>query len=95
MFNFGKNDPQNQNSTSVDDTVKDSSNNSNTDQTPSDNNAQAFDDQPLNQIVTDPQSWQNITRWKCGKCKFQYEGTSNPEKCPNCGAGREFFMEIG
>lgn len=91
MFNFGKKDPQNQNSTNVDDTVEDS----NTDQTQSENNTQTFDDQPLNQIVTDPQSWQNITRWKCGKCKFQYEGTSNPEKCPNCGAGREFFMEIG
>ncbi|MDR2395227.1 MAG: hypothetical protein LBD57_01215 [Endomicrobium sp.] len=33
----------------------------------------------------------NAKEWKCAVCGYKYLGDNPPEKCPKCGASREFF----
>ncbi len=33
-------------------------------------------------------------KWKCQVCGYIYTGDNPPEKCPKCGAGKEFFAKI-
>ncbi len=35
-----------------------------------------------------------MKRWRCTVCGYVHTGDQPPEKCPNCGAPREKFVEI-
>lgn len=35
-----------------------------------------------------------MKRWRCTVCGYIHTGDSPPEKCPNCGAPREKFVEV-
>jgi mannose-6-phosphate isomerase-like protein (cupin superfamily) len=34
-----------------------------------------------------------MKKWRCTVCGYVHEGIEPPEKCPNCGAAREKFVE--
>lgn len=35
-----------------------------------------------------------MKKWVCGVCGYVHEGSTPPEKCPQCGASREKFSEV-
>jgi len=35
-----------------------------------------------------------MKKWRCTVCGYVHTGDQPPEKCPNCGASREKFVEI-
>jgi mannose-6-phosphate isomerase-like protein (cupin superfamily) len=34
-----------------------------------------------------------MKKWRCTVCGYVHDGVEPPEKCPNCGAAREKFVE--
>lgn len=53
-----------------------------------------FGDTPLNQIVSDPDTFGTRVRLKCSKCNFTFEGYNTPDVCPKCGADKEYFTDV-
>lgn len=53
-----------------------------------------FGDSPLNQIVSDPNTFDTRVRLQCSKCRFTFEGFNAPDICPKCGADKEYFTDI-
>lgn len=35
-----------------------------------------------------------MKKWRCTVCGYIHQGDNPPEKCPNCGAVREKFIEV-
>ena len=35
-----------------------------------------------------------MKRWRCAVCGYIHQGEEPPDKCPNCGAPREKFVEV-
>ena len=53
-----------------------------------------FGDEPLNQVVSDPSTFADVIRLQCSKCRFTYEGRGALQKCPRCGADKEFLIDL-
>jgi predicted nucleic acid-binding Zn-ribbon protein len=32
--------------------------------------------------------------WRCGSCRYVWDGEEPPDKCPKCGAKKEKFVEL-
>ena len=94
MFSpFGKssNDDQNTISNNNDNTDLDNNVSTNTDSISVEDK---FGDSPLNQIVSDPNTFGTRVRLKCSKCNFTFEGYNAPDVCPKCGADKEYFTDV-
>lgn len=35
-----------------------------------------------------------MKKWRCSVCGYIHEGLEPPEKCPNCGANKDKFVEV-